>query len=80
MTEKKIKQLFFWPISIIVSIVLLPLRIVSLAAWIVYTITKWVSYYVHGLMNDYNLFLLRHCDEAKLIKNPEARRILGLRV
>lgn len=34
-----------------------------------------IEWYLHI----YNLFLLRHCDEAKEIKNTEARRILGFK-
>lgn len=79
MTEKKIKGLFYWPVAIIVSIILLPFKCVYGIFWLIMLPFTLVNEKVKLWMDEYNLFLLRHCDEAKEIKNPEVRRILGFK-
>lgn len=79
MTEKKIKGLFYWPIAIIVSLILLPFKLLYGVLWLIMKPFEAIDDEIRRLLYEYSLFLIRHCDEAKEIKNPEARRILGFK-
>ena len=79
MTEKKIKLYFYWPIALLVSILLLPFKIVMGVGWLIYKPMDLFIEFIRSYLYDYQLFILRHCDEAKEIKNKEARRILGFK-
>lgn len=79
MTEKKIKGLFYWPIAIIVSLILLPFKLLYGVLWLIMKPFEFIYEEIEWNMHKYNLFLLRHCDETKEIKNPKARRILGFK-
>lgn len=79
MKEKKIKRLFYWPVAILVTLVLLPFKIIYGVMWCIMKPFEFIYEEIEWYLHIYNLFLLRHCDEAKEIKNTEARRILGFK-
>lgn len=47
--------------------------------WCIMKPFEFIYEEIQWWMHQYNLFLLRHCDEAKDIKNTEARQILGFK-
>lgn len=79
MTEKKIKGLFYWPVAIIVSLILLPFKLLYGVLWLIMKPLEAIDEEIRWWLYEYSLFLIRQCDEAKEIKNPEARRILGFK-
>ena len=79
MTEKKIKRLFYWPVAIIVNLILLPFKLVYCVIWAIIKPFEMADDEIKWWLHKYNLFLIRHCDEAKEIKDTEARRILGFK-
>lgn len=79
MTEKKIRGWFYWPVVIIATIILLPFICGYIMLWLSIKPFTFILEIFRQLISKYNLFLIRHSDEAKEIKNTEARRILGFK-
>lgn len=47
--------------------------------WCIMKSFEFIYEEIEWYLHIYNLFLLRHCDEANEIKNTETRRILGFK-
>lgn len=78
MKEKNLHNVFILPVRILFSLIELPFKIIQLIGFLIYKPMKFIVEELNFQFYKYNCFILRHADEAKLIKKQRYVGRIGI--